>query len=99
MFRRNSSFSAVTKHRLPFLVVLENRELSTGEVAFELKQSRENAYHHLGILVKAGLVEKKIEKKRNWSRLAKHKFFKIQRYFLTSEGKEALAYFRVKANV
>ena len=94
---RNEAFDALNKTRLKIIRVLAERELSMSEVReLGVNGSRQNAYFHLNLLVKTGLVSKKTVLRKNWSCKAKRQHSTIFRYSLTPLGKEAVEYFSIR---
>ena len=94
MLKRRKGFDAVNPKRLRVLKALQDRELSATELRGVLGWDRGSVYYHLSILARAGLVAARVDRKRTFWVGSKKKFVEVNRFALTTEGIEALEYFK-----
>lgn len=100
MIRPENFDVLVCKERRNIIQVLSGKELQLGEIREMCKLgSRQNAYHHLNLLIKANLVSRKTIMRKNWSVKAKRTHSQVFRYILTPEGESAKSYFSIIGGV
>ena len=96
MIRSESFDCLLAKERLKIARILFDKEFQLGEIrGLANIKNRQNAYHHLNILIAAGLVEKKLGVRKSWNPHAKNKHSQVFRYTLSDSGKRAVEYFSV----
>ncbi len=100
MIRGEAFDVLISKERLKIAQFLDGKEFQLGEIRELVKVgSRQNCYHHLNILILAGLVERKITLRKNWNSRAKKTHSQVFRYSLTQLGQLGVKYFSLNSDV